>query len=178
MKSTPSVSGTFVGLRRRLSGALLVLGLTCGAMAMSAHPVEAAGAITTCFFRVGPNPHLVSSFPVELWGVNQYGVAQQVGASVLTDSQGCATFFILPQYQNWNLYTQIMRFSNNRTYWGTTRHTALMSGAFSYSGSSWSEAAGAWVYSGTWYATPGTEWWYLAGVLECQQSWPSLLTPC
>jgi hypothetical protein len=168
MKKTPSACATLVPRRRRLTRALLVLGLAFGAIALTPQRVDAAGAIVSCFFRGGPNPTIVSGFPVELWGVNQFGNPQQVGAAAYTDSRGCATFIILPPYQNWYLYTQINYFGGDARYYHGYNVAAYY----------WWQPTNQFYDVGTFYTWPGNHVWVTLSVLECQQSWPVPLTPC
>ena len=168
MENTPSASATLVLLRRRLTRALLVLGLTFGGIALTPQPVDAAGAIISCFIRGGARANQVSGFPVELWGVNQFGVPQQVGAAAYTDSQGCAIFFIDPFFQNWYLYTQISYFGGDARYYYGYNVAAYY----------WWPSTQQFDDMGTFYTWPGNHVWVTYSVLQCQQSWPAPLTPC
>ena len=132
MKNTPSASATLVPLRRRLTGALLVLGLTLGTIAITASPVDAAGVVVTCFQRVGPNPWFVDGFPVKLqaWNGVQW---EQIGFSQVTDqyginglSYGCTSFVVPFPYQDKLLRTILEQVgASGRYYFGYSYDSAF-----------------------------------------------------
>jgi hypothetical protein len=173
MKNTPSASATLVPLRRRLTSALLVLGLTLGTMAMTASPVDAASVVITCFQRQGPSPSVVAGFTVQLWASN--GVFfEQIGLSQETDHAGCTRFDVPPGHQGKFLYTQVKHVTE-RFYTGYSYAAYFHSPPDNWYpmtifGDEYAPYAP--------YAWPGDHVWFLFGVFQCQQSWPVPNTPC
>ncbi len=162
MKSTPSASATLVPLRRRLTSALLVLGLTVAAIAMTARPAAAASVVFTCYTPVGTN-FLINGLVVKLmtWGAD--GVPIELNRSV-TDAQGCAVMYVPAAYTGHYVYTLINSMDVNHFY------GSYYSG-WSYAASVWSQPRNSLLNYGTstnGYALPGNQIWWLYGTVSCQ----------
>jgi hypothetical protein len=161
MKNTPSVSATLVRLRRRLTSALLVFGLTLGTIAMTAKPVDAAAAVLTCYTRQGAYPWAVSGYTVKLMGMSPQGQIREVALSTKTDASGCALFYVPLHYQGDYVWTIIEHFDvvflNGYSY-----------GAYYW----WHEGQTLWNY-GYAFAFPGDGLWYLPGTFWCEPSFPT-----
>lgn len=172
--NTPSASASLVLLRRRLTRALLVLGLAIGSVAMTASPVDAAGVVITCYQRQGPNPSIVAGFNVKLLAWNGVSI-EQIGFTQKTDSMGCTRFDVPPVHRSKLLWTILEQFDvrfytgysfQGYFYWPPQNLWYPMT----YFGEEWAP------YSP--YALAGDHTWFLWGTFECQQSWPVPNTPC
>jgi hypothetical protein len=140
----------------------VVLGLTVGAIAMTARPAPAAGAVFTCYTRVGTN-FLISGLVVKLMATAPGGTAIELNRSV-TDAQGCAVMYVPPQFYNSSVYTVINNMDTNYFY-------GSYYNGWSYAASVWSQPRNGWVNYGqstNGYALPGTDIWYLFGTVSCQ----------
>ena len=143
--------------RRRLTSALLVLGLSLGTIATTATPVEAATVVVTCFTPAYGN-FLVRGLPVKLQALTVNGYVSIDFATL--DSGGCAAWVVPPAYRNYWLRTYIEQNDN----------------FFYYQGAS---AGYAWAWIGPWqqwyplwsngHAAPGDDglFWVVFGVVNC-----------
>ena len=165
LKNTQSASATPERRRRRLTRALLVLGLTLGTIAITAKPVDAAGVVISCYLRDTTYNWAPPGLTVKLMGMSPQGFITEVALQTKTDSNGCATFYIAPgTYRTYAVWTVMEHFD-----------------VFFYSG--WSFYTYLW-WPPSWYpynyypgiGLPGDHTWLLFGVYGCQSSWPNVPT--
>jgi hypothetical protein len=122
MKNSKSAFATPGQLRRRLTSALLTLGLIFGTIATTATPVEAATTVLACFTPYPYNYRALSvAVQLQVWNGADYST---IATGAL--SQGCVAWNIGPQYQNRYLRVrindQIMYYGVY--YWGETTQVA------------------------------------------------------
>ena len=160
MKKTPAAPSTPGTLRRRLTSALLVLGLTVGTMAITTTSAAAASVVVTCYRALGSNFQL-SGLKVRLLVrlPNGTGVADEgvLGAN------GCATFSVHPFYRSYPLQTVI-------SYMDTGRFSGGYYDGRSYFAMAYYSQYSTWLDYGTGtngFAMPGQELWYLEGMVGC-----------
>ena len=110
MKNTQSTSTKPGQLRRRLTSALVALGLVAGAMAMTAKPVEAATGVIACFYS---NDSRVRVNDIPVWlQINTGGYNWvTVGSGTLSDfgygGPGCVRFDIPLSLRNYYFRVKI-----------------------------------------------------------------------
>jgi hypothetical protein len=155
MKNTQSAAATPGRLRRRLNRALLVLGLSVGAIATTATPAQAASAVISCFTPAYGN-FLARSIPVQLRAWNGSSWVPILYATL--DNNGCAGWSVPAVYHNYYLLAQI-EWNNN---------------LFQYRGSSagyvYASDPSGWVsVPSDGYAYPGNDSriWVLYGLVNC-----------
>jgi hypothetical protein len=157
MKNTPSTSATLVPIRRRLTSALLVFGLTLATIVMTARPVEAAAAVVACHTQIGTN-FFLNGVTIKLMAWRTGGFSFEVTRSVL-DNQGCAFFYVPPQFQGDYLYT-VTNSMDVGHFYGSYYN------GYSYDSYAWITPNWYGSYSGI--ALPGNHVWYLQGWVDCQ----------
>jgi hypothetical protein len=160
MKNTHSASAT--RLRRRLTSALLVLGLAIGTIAMTPTPVEAAGAIFTCYTRQFPNFPLKGKVVV-LWAKLPNGSEVRIDQNILDDG-GCAFFIVQAQFRRYPVRTRIF-YMDTGSYYG-----AYYDG-WSYDAWLWYQPSQSWYGYGSstnGYALAGEDVWWLNGTVNCR----------
>jgi hypothetical protein len=159
MTDRSSAPATSRPLRRRLTSALLVLGLTIGTMAMAAKPAEAASVVITCYTAWGTNFQL-PGLRVELRARDAWGRVSIANTAAL-DASGCAVLFVPPWYRNQVLQTRISYMDTGRFQGGY--YDGRSNYAIAYYGS-WPIDYG--TTTGGW-ALAGEEVWVLYGSVSC-----------
>ena len=160
MRNTSSALATPRPRRRRLTSALLVLGLTVGSVAMTAKPAEAASAVVTCYTAIGSN-FLLPGLKVQLLAADAFGNITRLGEGAL-DAGGCTAWNIPPAYRNHFLMTMIFYKDTGRFYGGL--YDGRSSSAWSFSPTSGWTNYGTQTYG---WAAGGEDIWYLFGTVSC-----------
>ena len=175
LKNSQSASRTPEWRRRRLTSALLVLGLTVGSVAMTASPVDAASVVATCFQRTGPTYWVRDQLNVHLMAWT--GVRwEQIGFSQKIDETGCTVFFVPLVHQDKYLFTELVDVGTG----GRFYHGYSSVGYFLWN-NTWNLITT--IYGAQYapwlpYALPGDNTWALLGTYQCQVSYPVPFTPC
>jgi hypothetical protein len=146
-------------LRRRLTSALLMLGLTLGTLAMTAKPVDAASVVWACHTQDGTN-FLIDRVVVKLMAWRATGAHVEVARQVF-DAKGCAYFVVPTQNQGDYLFT-LTNLMDTRSFYGSYYNGNSYYSQVFIANYGWYTQPS---YGG--YAHPGPHVWYLQGSTSC-----------